>query len=68
MVIAAGVIVVMLAYPAGLPAHSAGALRRDRRRHPVASHLAGLHTRGVATVGSLPRALPHFGLPGPAFA
>ena len=33
----------------------------------VASHLADLDTRGVATVGSLPRALPHFGLPALGF-
>ena len=61
VVIAAGVIVVMLGtrlvsrrIPGALIA-LAGAI--------VASHLAHLDTRGVATVGPLPRALPHFGLP-----
>jgi SulP family sulfate permease len=65
VVIAAGVIVVMLAtrlvsrrIPEALIA-IAGAI--------VASHLADLDTRGVATVGSLPRALPHFGLPALGF-
>ena len=65
VVIAAGVIVVMLAtrlvsrrIPGALIA-IAGAI--------VASHLADLDTRGVATVGSLPRALPHFGLPALGF-
>ena len=61
IVISAGVIVVMLAtrlvsrrIPGALIA-IAGAI--------VASHLADLGTRGVATVGPLPHALPHFGLP-----
>jgi SulP family sulfate permease len=65
VVIAAGVIVVRLAtrlvsrrIPGALIA-IAGAI--------VASHLADLDTRGVATVGSLPRALPHFGLPALGF-
>jgi sulfate permease, SulP family len=61
VVISAGVIVVMLAarlvsrrIPGALIA-IAGAI--------AASHLADLHARGVATVGPLPHALPHFGLP-----
>ena len=65
VVIAAGVIVVMLGtrlvsrrIPGALIA-LAGAI--------VASHLAHLDTRGVATVGPLPRALPHFGLPALGF-
>ena len=65
VVIACGVIVVMLGtrlvsrrIPGALIA-LAGAI--------VASHLAHLDTRGVATVGPLPRALPHFGLPALGF-
>ena len=65
VVIAASVIVVMMAtrlvsrrIPGALIA-IAGAI--------LASHLADLDTRGVATVGALPRALPHFGLPALGF-
>ena len=61
VVISAGVIAVVLAtrlvsrrIPGALIA-IAGAI--------IASHLADLDTRGVATVGPLPHALPHFSLP-----
>ena len=65
VVISAGVIVVVLAtrlvsrrIPGALLA-LAGAI--------VASHLADLDARGVATVGPLPQALPRFGLPALGF-
>jgi MFS superfamily sulfate permease-like transporter len=61
VVMSAGVIAVVLAtrlvsrrIPGALIA-IAGAI--------IASHLADLDTRGVATVGPLPHALPHFSLP-----